>query len=285
MDITISNIPEISAIYYALLQCGYDYFGIDRTHEHIAEIRSFVGQTSVPAFFSEVKQSTCDVYHYWPRAAILETAAFYLLPDHTQFQDYRAFQSCIMSAGNIAEHERDQKLWKWLSEFPTALTTVLDSSAFQGYLAWETKWLNKQNILYEADLQLIRSITEVCLSKYNSPVREIQIVVNPIKCVYSADYHLNGKRFVYCSGILRADSVVHEYLHHVIHPVIMEKAETLLMQDRLYTDIDASYYLTGDRAGRLNAFEEYAVRSLTRDIMTGHGPDNLSVYLSTIAER
>ncbi|HBA48531.1 MAG TPA: hypothetical protein DCZ91_12180 [Lachnospiraceae bacterium] len=34
-QITITHIPEISAIYFALLQCGYDYYTIERSQGHI----------------------------------------------------------------------------------------------------------------------------------------------------------------------------------------------------------------------------------------------------------
>lgn len=285
MNITISNIPEISAIYFALLQCGYDYFSIERSREHINSIRDFVNAADVPSFFAGTRQNTCAVYHYWPRAAILEAATFYLLPNQKQFGNYEVFQSYIMSAGNIADHERNQELWDWLSEFPAALTDVLVSDVFQRYLAWDTQWLNKQRNQHKTELQLIRSIVDACISKYNSPIREVQIVINPIKCVYSSDYHLDKERFVFCSGAFRADSVVHEFLHHVIHSAVMENAEIVLAQDKLYADMDTSYYLTGDRAGKLNAFEEYAVRQLTKDMMAGRYPDSLYTYLWTIATR
>ncbi len=76
LELKITNIPEISAIYYALLQFGYEYYPIERENEHIDVIRRFVLPHCVPNFFKNTKQTTCDVYSYWPRAAILETATF-----------------------------------------------------------------------------------------------------------------------------------------------------------------------------------------------------------------
>lgn len=49
--------------------------------------------------------------------------------------------------------------------------------------------------------------------------------------------------------------------------------------EREYPGIDASYYLSGDNAGQRNAFEEYAVRELTKDILAMDFPGNLVDYL------
>ena len=84
-QITITCIREIYAIYFALLQCGYDYYSIERSRNHNGRIQSFIGTEDVPPFFYGIKQDTCEVYPYWPRAAILETASFYLSADHSRF--------------------------------------------------------------------------------------------------------------------------------------------------------------------------------------------------------
>lgn len=281
-QITISNIPEISAIYFALLQCGYDCYAMGRNKERIADIQGYIGTVNVPHFFAGVRQDTCEVYPYWPRAAILETASFYLSPDRSQFLNYDAFHNQIMSVTNIANHERDQRLWDWLKDFPMALSQVLACDAFRNYLKGEQKWLVKQNAKYEADLRKIKDCLDVCVSKYGSLVQDIQIVINPIKCAYSADYHMDKDCFVFCSGAFRAESVIHEFLHLVVHPVVVEVEDVVLATKRTYPSIDESYYLSNDKAGQLNAFEEYAVRVLTKDVMEGNYPDELIPYLRKI---
>lgn len=281
-QITIANIPEISAIYFALLQCGYDYYHIERDSEHNDAIRGFAGCGAVPDFFSAVKQNTCKVYPYWPRAAMLENASFYIQPDYTQFKDYDIFRERIMSADNISDVERNASFWKWLLGFPAALGAVLCSDGFYRYMKWENEWITEQNVKYENELRLIQECLNVCMSKYDSPVQDIQILLNPIKCVYSADYYLIGNSFIFSSGAFRADSVIHEFLHHVVHPVVIAQKGMVLQRKTAYPGIDASYYLSGDDAGHLNAFEEYAVRELTRDVLTENFPDSLSVYLERI---
>lgn len=277
--ITISSIPEISAIYFALLQSGYDYYTMGRSMDHSANIQGYIGAGNAPLFFTGVKQDTCEVYPYWPRAAILETASFYLSSDHAKFWDFDAFHDRIVGATNIADNERDQRLWDWIEDFPAALSEVLTCDAFRNYLKWEQKWLVTQNARHEAELRVIKDCLNVCVSKYGSPVHDIQIVINPIKCVYSADYHLDKDCFIFCSGAFRAESVIHEFLHHVVHPVVVEIADIVLATKRAYPGIDESYYLSGSKAGQLNAFEEYAVRVLTKNVMNGDYPDELNSYL------
>lgn len=190
-----------------------------------------------------------------------------------------------MFAGNIADYERDQKLWDWIADFPAALSEVLVSDMFHRYLEWEQKWLAEQNAQHETDLRLIKNCLNVCVSKYGSPVQDIQIVISPIKCVYSADYHLNGNCFIFSSGAFRAESVIHEFLHHVVHPAVAEIADIVLVNKRAYPDIDSSYYLSGDDAGQLNAFEEYGVRELTKDVLLEQHPEKLEDYLGRLLER
>lgn len=280
--LTISNNPEISAIYFALLQSGYDYYALGRSLDHCNEIQEYIDTTKVPSFFAGVKQDTCEVYPYWPRAAILETASFYLSYDHAEFRDFVAFHNQILGAANIADNERDQRLWDWIEDFPIELSKVLACDAFRNYLKWEQKWLVTQNARHEAELRVIKDCLNVCVSKYGSPVHDIQIVINPIKCVCSADYHLDKDCFIFCSGAFRAESVIHEFLHHVVHPVVVEIADMVLVTKRAYPGIDESYYLSGSKAGQLNAFEEYVVRTLTKDVMNGIYPDELISYLRGI---
>lgn len=279
---TISNIPEISAIYFSLLQCGYDYFSIARSQEHTDRIRDFANVGSVPPFFSGVQQNTCQSYPYWPRGYILVAATFYLQSDHSRFHDYDTFRDKIMSATNIADREMDRSLWDWMEAFPAALSEVLTSQAFHRYLEWENTWIAEQNTRNKAELQKIKSCLDVCVSKYGSPLRDICIIVNPIKCVYSADYHLDGSSFVFCSGTFCADSVIHEFLHHVVHPCVAEIADILRVASRRYPGIDDSYYLSGDDTGQRNAFEEYAVRILTQNALKGDYPDNLISFLKEL---
>ncbi|WP_195975749.1 hypothetical protein [Hydrogeniiclostridium mannosilyticum] len=279
-ELSITNIPAISAIYFALLQCKYDFYPIERKALLIDKLRSFIISDCVEYdFFSDVKQNTCEVYPYWPRAAMLETATFYIDSLREQFTDFNAYKNSIMSAKNILDIERNQLFWDWIIKFPETLKLVLQSNSFSRYLKWENDWIAEQNQKYKRKLKKIEDIIARCKEKMNSPIQNIQIVLNPIKCVYSADYHLIDNNFIFCSGALSEESVIHEFFHQIVHPIVENRKDEILCCNVTNLDIDTSYYLNNDELGILNAFEEYMVRVLTDAIVSGDIPENLDVFL------
>ena len=86
-EMRIIQIPEISAIYYGLLQSGYDFYSIERSSEHVNALMKFTGKGSASDFFAGTRQQTCEVYPYWPRAFILEAATFFLNDSRTAYRD------------------------------------------------------------------------------------------------------------------------------------------------------------------------------------------------------
>ncbi len=275
----IDQIPKISAVYYGLLQSGYDFYSFEHSAEHIRRLQAFCKQKPSFAFFQRARQNTCDVYPYWPRAFILEAASFVLNGSNTGFQDLESFRRKLMSACNITEKERDESLWDWLADFPQALASVLSDGSFSEYLEWEKKWISEQEAVCGEEVCSIRKCLEILTGLYQSPVQKIRICINPIKCVYSLDYHLLGDCFVFTSGALRADSVIHEYLHHVVHPYVEQRKALVLENNTVNSQIDGSYYLSGNDDGSINAFEETVVRALTEEIMKGNYPEDLPAYL------
>ncbi len=283
--IMITQFPKISAIYYGLLQSGYDYYSMERGPEHIDLLQSYVEKSFFPSFFSGARQSTCEVYPYWPRAFIMETASFYLNEDNTCYCDFGKFHHGIMSAGNITEKQRDDSLWHWISDFPTALAAVLSNHSFSKYMEWEKKWITEQNDVYRKELGLIKRCLDFCIHQWQSPVQRIQVCVNPIKCVYSADYFLFDTCFIFSSGAFRTDSIIHEFLHSVVHPVVEQQKEMILKWKPIDKQIDDSYYLSGNNAGIINAFEETVVRLLTKEVMNNEYPKDLLGYIKSILEK
>lgn len=278
--LALRAIPEISAIYFALLQSGYEYHTLGRSEAHASLLAPFVGVSEVPSFFTAVRQTSCEPYPYWPRAAVLETACFFLTADKRGFADFGAFRDRVMTAGNIADHERGPSLWGWIGKFPPALTEVLESPAFARYSAWEAEFLASESKRRADELAAVGSALETCRSRYSSPFAKIRLSISPIKCAYSADYHLHGDTFVFSAGEFRAESVIHEFLHHIVRPFTESHRAEILAADTEYPGIDRSYYLSGDADGIRNAFEEYTVRRLTADILADRAPNDLSAYLT-----
>ncbi len=274
----IISTPEISAIYYGLLQCGYDYYTLGHSEDEARKISKFDAGTAGCEFFAGAKQATCEVYPYWPRAAILETAVFHLTPDKSDFGDFEGFRQKIISAPNIADCERDDSLWRWVAGFPGALCKILSSPGFERYLEFEKLWAARQNLIHAQSLEQIQRVLDLCKAQYSSPLKEIKVSLCPAKCGYSADYHICGDCFVFSSGVLRTESVIHEFLHHIVHPAVLSHETYILQNPRKYPGLDSSY-LT---AGPLCAFEEYAVRCLTKAVVEENAPEDLEAFVKNI---
>ncbi len=285
--ILIQNIPEISAIYFALLHCGYEDFAYEKDIALKETIESFL-QAEIDctvSFFTKVRQNTCEVYPYWPRAAALESATFFMDHACTQFKAFEVFQNDIMTASNLSEAERNQDFWDWVKDFPSALVCILNCNSFQNYLKWENTWIEEQNRARKNELDQIGRIIDFCASQYASPIQKISIVLNPIKCAYSADYHIYGKQFFFCSGAFHPEAVIHEFLHPIVHPYVQEVRDIIRRLHIRYPGVDGSYYLSDDEDGSVNAFEEYMVRCFAADVLEGTLPLNLTSYMCEILNR
>ena len=278
----IERIPAISAIYFALLQCGYDYYSFERDAAHIAAVERFIGAGKMPSIFSEARRASCEVYPFWPRAAILETATFFLNASSDRFVDYDSLVKRIESAKNITPEEKGASLWKWLNGFPTAMKEVMNSNGFRRYLEWEKEWIAEQNMTHCGELDLLEETLQICRERYRAPFRDLRIVLNPIKCVYSSDHYALDDAFIFTSGAMRIDSAVHEYLHTVVHPVL--EREAITVRKAKYPGIDESYYLDGAESGYQNAFEEYAVRMLTQLVLRREYPPDIVSYMRDLSE-
>lgn len=255
---------------------------MDRNEATVQKLQAFAAYREAFPYFSRVKQSSCEVYPYWPRAALLETASFFSDFDGG-FRDVAALQQLIHSFGNITDSDRDHTFWTWLMDFPAALQNVQNSKGFQTYLQWEQGWLEAQRILHADELGKIRKAFSSCHNLLDSsPVHHIELAISPIKCVYSADYHLIEGRFIFSSGRFNASSVIHESLHPIVHPLVRLHQKDILHKKRHYDDLDPSYYLNGTDEGYLNAFEEALVRSLTAAFMSEAPPTDLETHLAEL---
>jgi len=280
-NLAISSKAEISAIYFALLQCGYDYYAMEKDARLISKLEYYRSQQNPHplSFFSKIKQNTCEVYPYWPRAAVLEEATFYLNKSYTGFVQFTQLKKRIMSAGNISPKEKGKDLWDWITQFPEAVKDVLVSSPFLSYLSWERSWIAEQSEIFREELKNLQTILQQCNALYGSQLDGIHVLMNPIKCAYSSDHYEYGGHFYFSLGWFRKESILHELLHPVIHSYVMRMRDEILHYQGSFPDIDESYRLDGSDAGRLNAAEEYLVRALTERVVCGVLPNDLSQFV------
>ena len=279
--LSISSKVEISAIYYALLQCGYGFYTLEKEEQLVSRLVAFREEriSARLSFFSEIKQNTCEVYPYWPRAAILEEASFYLDKTCTGYVQFSKLQNRVMSAGNISPKEKGEALWDWITQFPAAINDVLISTAFQNYCSWEKEWIEEQNQRLRSELTNLLTILQKCSELYEFPMEDTHILLNPIKCAYSSDYYRYKGKLYFSLGLFRPESVIHEFMHSIIHLYVIQNKDKILQHRGNILAIDESYLQDGSDAGKLNAAEEYFVRALTERAVCGTLPNDLNQFI------
>jgi hypothetical protein len=85
----------------------------------------------------------------------------------------------------------------------------------------------------------------------------------------------------FISGAFSSESVIHEFLHHIVHPTIEAHKSEIIKSNLPQIDIDKSYFVNGDDNGKINAFEEYLVRELTKSVLNGARPSELDSFLAS----
>lgn len=209
---------------------------------------------------------------------MLDAATFFIDLSQTRFINFDYYKNIICSAKNISDIERNQVFWNWVLLFPSALQQVMQSECFRCYIEWENKWIAAQNLSCKHKLKRISNILDICAEKFGSPFQRVEIVINPVKCVYSSDYHYINGDLTICLGQLREDSIIHEFTHHIIHPAIENRKDEILHCSLERLDVDISYFFDGSDDGKLNAFEEYMLHQFTDKIVSGYIPKNINIF-------
>jgi hypothetical protein len=272
--IEVMNSTAINAIYFGLIASGYNYADIQKPDEILKLIKPIKDnqlRKTINNYFSEAYQYTCKAYPYWPRAALMETASFFINDLHnTDTFDYLRYHNEVMNFTNLLESEKDEHFWEWIKEFPSMLKDISLDKEFREIDECIKKWILAKSKTLEEKIAIIeQSLIKLAVSE-GKEVEPIKVIISPLKCVYSADYQVSdGKLFVVLGDFL-PNSVVHECIHTIVHPYIIDLRSDILKCFGSETfNIDKSYYLNEDEDGFINAFEENIVRRVTKFVVDG----------------
>jgi hypothetical protein len=279
--VAIDHNPVISAVYAGLLATGYEFALVEKPapiREAILALPHLSLDTVADSFFRKARQETCEAYPYWPRAALLETATFFMSAGSKRywFHDFGGYREYVMRAPAILHAEKSAAFWRWIEAFPVALTSVVSGPGFGALNAWVQGWVEQEAVERLPQLETLSSRLTRLLRNHGLGFDDLIVILSPIKCAYSADHFVDGSKFYAILGSFNTASVVHELMHMIVHPVMMEKkAEMLAYSGWQVYDMDPSYSLGNDDRGFLNAFEEVIVRKLSADF--GSGLDDVDV--------
>lgn len=79
---------------------------------------------------------------------------------------------------------------------------------------------------------------------YNDPIAYADLILNgnPEAYLMAVTEYKPLENFLIT--MFRTESVIHEFLHHVVHPAVMDIADTVATTKRIYPGVDESYYLS-----------------------------------------
>lgn len=267
LSIEIKSNTEINAIYFGVALSGYEYSDISKSAyiiELAERVKNYQGLSDAKSFFSNARQNSCDVYPFWPRAALLETAAFYIDDTRFKFNEYCAY---VNSRPNLTEDEKSDDFFRWIRDFPKYLNQIKANHFFQEI---NNQFENAvKRLSTDSEVQKVRTIENlnILANDIVLDISTISVIICPLKCIYAADYFIAGSEMSVILGDFIPHSVIHEYLHLIIHPKIKSHKGVILSQlDSSKLDLPRSYFLGNDESGLLNAFEEHIVRIVSSSI-------------------
>ncbi|MCL2322760.1 MAG: hypothetical protein FWC47_11740 [Oscillospiraceae bacterium] len=266
MNIKISDNSMINAIYFGLITTDYNFYKDLKSQEIIdkaEQIRKIKLNTGVDNFFRKTYQNSCEAYPYWPRAALLETATFFIHRGEVLFTRFHDYYEYIKNLNIFSEIKEDKEFWYWINMFPESILKIVENEYFLDFDNWSHNWIEGQNEIFNSSLKELSHIVSVLTKKYSIKINNIDIILAPLKCAYSADYYKDYDTLYVILGKFDLKYVMHEFLHIVVHKIVLDNCEHVLTLNKntRYKNLDKSYYADSDECV-LNAFEENIVREL-----------------------
>ena len=268
MQVIISSNTDINAVYFGIALSGYEYADIDKSDdiiEMLQQIRSHSGLDEAKQYFSNTRQTICGVYPFWPRAALLESATFFITGESFDFDNYCTY---VKALPNLTAEEKSDDFFCWVKDSPKYLTQIKSDPFFQKINKRIHSKVNEISLNSIKEIRLIEGKLERLSTNVASAISTISLVICPLICIYSADYFTNGSIMSVILGDFLPNSIVHEYLHPIVRPYIKKHRERITNLDGIkHLDLDKSYYINNDENGMLNAFEENIVRKISDSIL------------------
>jgi len=265
--ITSSNI-DINAIYFGIALSGYEYADIDKSDDitkWLEQIRRYSSLDEAKRYFSSARQSTCAAYPFWPRAALLESATFFI---NEKGFDYDGYCAYVKVLPNLTDEEKSDDFFCWVKGFTKYLMQIKTDPLFQDINRQISCKVNEISANSTEKINLIKGRLDSLSASVASAITTISLIICPIKCVYSADYFAVGSVMSVILGDFLPHSIVHEYLHPIVHSYIQKHRECIVTcNEGKYLDLDRSYHMGNDENGKLNAFEENIVRIISNLIL------------------
>ncbi len=256
--------PRIAAIYFGLMQSGYEYYSAGKIQE---DVRMWEAWAKLPvsydvSFLKETRQVTAGIYPFASRAAALEMAAFFVDAQNGVFSDE---ETCLrkIHVSDILKERETADFQGWVKGFPKVLRDVMHCEGFGRYIQWEEHWRRQQTRLNRGKLQKYDDVVSYFIKKYDLSVQNISVVYCPLKCAYASDYLVENGTLYAISGVLRLEAVLREFLRLLVHPFILKHSDAITSLRNLHRlRVENANYGDKTDQAKLNTFEAYTIQEL-----------------------
>jgi hypothetical protein len=281
----VSNL-EINAIYFGLILSGYEYSSIEKSSNVLSiinDIITYPGLDDIKQYFARTRQKTCEAYPFWPRAALLETATFFIDNEGLSFDAYADY---VNSRPNLSVMERDEDFFLWVQEFPKYLKVIKTNRFFREINKRLSDIVTEIAGVASMDVLELVSALDLLANGTTIDVSSLSVAICPLKCIYSADYYVSGAEMSVILGDFLPHSIIHEYMHLIVHPNIFKYKESILSipKSKQLTAV-GTYDISEATNSFIYDFEECIVRTATNLVLDKSEVNIEQIIQSELDER
>lgn len=278
MSLKVNLSRPVFTLYAGLTAGGYDLANSGPENPArlvIASIKSHRWDADAVRYFATARLCRAGVNPYWPRAAMLLDATFFLNDD-----PIGGYADATRVLRDIAEFptrasEKGEDTLRWIGRYPSMYRRIEADPAFSDL--WLQFQLSVGSQVQERFADAGREALELLRSGLGVKEKDLPAVVvipNPLQAVQIADFvRKDGDVFAVIAAP-RPSSLIHELLHCVFEKAIAEEHDVIVSHRGLFTPavVDAmlkmQYAWGVDDQSWLRVFEESLVRAAS--IWVGH---------------
>lgn len=264
---------SVFILYTGLTASGYDLASStadDPMMSLIDAIKYHTWASAAVSYFREARLEGGGVNPYWPRAAMLLNASFYLSDNPAEgYTDQEEVFGTVARFPTDAAN-KDTETASWIREFPRMRRLIEDDPAFP--ILWgrfcDAVDAERLRPFEDAAQRAVTCITSG-LGAHAEAISDFVVVPNPLQAPQIAD-------FVRKDGILfaviaspRPLSIAHELLHSIFEKALAQERDTIVGYRRLFAPnmveamVKMQYAWDSGDESWLRVFEESLVRAAT----------------------
>lgn len=214
---------NVFTVFAGLIASGYE-FSYDE--ELAGRVRAVKWDDSAVEYFRRARTSYCAVYPYWPRAAMLVSASLILKESNGyENSDFRKMKERIESYCNIDPEEIGEETELWLLQLPAYYRLIRENEEFNNL--W-VEYLKRSEAVADQFMEAIDEAKKKVISRFK--VNEVElpkIGAIPNILGFNGDFErIDDIIYVVCAQPDKS-CAVHEYLHNILGPGLMNNIERI----------------------------------------------------------